>query len=592
MGARETTISARDREILSSLESAIRNFERDAARAEELIRRLLEESGPAFYDAAVHVLRTLDDSRGAQFFLSTLADANLLVPMLAEADLSNQQALKVARTAMNCCQMLDVALARYLAGQVSTGSESLPPELQRLMEILCQISNVSRILPSLQVMARQQNAHIQSKAVLMVGRFNRSVKWLQSRLADSDPRVRANAVEALWGIDTPEARELLEKATLDGNNRVVGNAMVGLYRLGDSSAIAKLFQMSEHPGKLFRATAAWAMGETADPRFARVLARLLTEPNAGVRSRAFAALGRIRAASSSQAEPLRVGVVFEKSLRKGWRYLRVDVSSPDGKAHAGLLATNFVLTEDGQAPVNYAVEERAAPESLSVAFLFPRAGEPGMEAFQRVLLHMIEWKRQPALWALAPYRPVRHDIHARLAGQAIDFEAAAPPDMVEAPLAYSSDLEFIRTALVHSPPAEECGNLWSTIERAVQIEGGPVRGQRQIFIYSHGETSQPRDYAPIASSARKAQAAVHAVVVGDSSLLENLCRFTGGTVQKAATAEEAAALMERLYLSLSARYAVRYQTAVPAAGSLTIRVQSGSGRGETSVAIERGLDAG
>ena len=330
MEARETTIDARTREILSSLESAIRDFERDASAGEKIIRGLLDEGGPAFYDAALYVLASFDDSRGAQFFLTTLAEANLLVSMLAEPDLSKEQVLRVARAGMSCCHMLDVALARYLSGQAALRSGALPPELQRLMEILSETSNVSRILPSLLVMARQQNPHLQSKAVLMVGRANRSAKWLQSRLADSDPRVRANAAEALWGIDTPEARELLEKAALDGNNRVVGNALVGLYRLGDSSAIARLFQMSEHPGKLFRATAAWAMGETGDPRFSRALARLLTEPHAGVRSRAFAALGRIRTASP-QGEGWRVAVVFEKSVRKGWRYLRVDVTSRDGK---------------------------------------------------------------------------------------------------------------------------------------------------------------------------------------------------------------------------------------------------------------------
>lgn len=54
-----------------------------------------------------------------------------------------------------------------------------------------------------------------------------------ARLGESDPRVRANAIESLWGVDSPEARTLLSFATNDANNRVVGNALLGLYHLGN-----------------------------------------------------------------------------------------------------------------------------------------------------------------------------------------------------------------------------------------------------------------------------------------------------------------------------------------------------------------------
>ena len=97
------------------------------------------------------------------------------------------------------------------------------------MEILGEISDRILILPSLMRLLRNANPHLRSKAALMIGRGSRSLTWAKRRLTDSDTRVRANAVEALWGMDTPEARELLDAASRDGNNRVAGNAWLGLY---------------------------------------------------------------------------------------------------------------------------------------------------------------------------------------------------------------------------------------------------------------------------------------------------------------------------------------------------------------------------
>ena len=61
----------------------------------------------------------------------------------------------------------------------------------------------------------------------MIGRGSKSTKWVMGRLSESDPRVRANAIESMWGVDTPEARTLLNFAVSDANNRVAGNALLG-----------------------------------------------------------------------------------------------------------------------------------------------------------------------------------------------------------------------------------------------------------------------------------------------------------------------------------------------------------------------------
>ena len=82
-------------------------------------------------------------------------------------------------------------------------------------------------------------------------------KTAERLLTKRDPRVRANAIEALWGSDSALARGLFREASRDVNNRVAGNALLGLYLLGDTSAVPQILKMAAQPDPLFRATAAW-----------------------------------------------------------------------------------------------------------------------------------------------------------------------------------------------------------------------------------------------------------------------------------------------------------------------------------------------
>ena len=175
--------------------------------------------------------------------------------------------------------MVDVALARSLADSAVGDGAVHVADPARLMDILCEIADASRIMPSLMRLMRHPNPYLRSKAVKMIGRGSRSTKWVMGRLSESDPRVRANAIESLWGVDTPEARTLLKFAASDANNRVVGNALLGLYHLGEASVLADVINLAAHESALFRASAAWVMGETGDPRFTDALRRLISEPD-------------------------------------------------------------------------------------------------------------------------------------------------------------------------------------------------------------------------------------------------------------------------------------------------------------------------
>ncbi len=284
--------------LAAHLETLVEEFDRDTAGVREQIRDLCERDPRAFQDAAVRVVKTSYSSRGVQYVVGLLASSDLLLVALCNPALTRDDAISLARAALNLDNTMDVRLAKTLAEKAGAGLPAVAAA--RLMDVLDAVSGGNRIMPSLLRLLRQPDLQLRSKAVLMIGRASRSVKWVQNRLSDADPRTRANAVEALWGIDTAEARDLLRSAAADNNNRVAGNALFALYRMGDTWANAELLKMATAEAPLFRASAAWAMGETGDPCFLEALAHMMGDANALVRKRAFSALGRLKNAAARQ----------------------------------------------------------------------------------------------------------------------------------------------------------------------------------------------------------------------------------------------------------------------------------------------------
>lgn len=274
----------------------VRNFDADPSNSRKRIRDLLARDPEGFYASSLAVLKAADNSRGVQYVVSLLLANGMLLKALCDPQVSRHEALTIGRAAVQADPMSDVTLARDLADPATGSAKAEPACLARAMDILSEIADAARIIPPLMRMMRHPNARLRSKAVKMIGRGNRSTKWVSGRLNDPDPRVRANAVESLWGVDTPESRALLNAAVKDNDNRVAGNAMLGLYYLGEPSVLAEIVKMAAHESARFRSSAAWVMGETGDSRFTEALRHLIAEPEVTVRKRAFAALVRIKAA--------------------------------------------------------------------------------------------------------------------------------------------------------------------------------------------------------------------------------------------------------------------------------------------------------
>jgi hypothetical protein len=492
---------------------------------------------------------------------------------------------------------LGVRLARRLTLDAEQADE---PTERRILGILPVLSDTS-LLPLLLQLSRHPSSRVRSKVSLLIGRINRNSKWVEKQMLEPDPRVRANAVEALWGVDSEEARELLWKCATDCNNRVAGNALAGLYCLGETESIRLALDMAAHPSADFRATAAWAMGKSEDPRFMPALSSLAVDSASRARANARRSMARINESTARlrAAGRLRVRIASLRRLPDGDCEMQAVVSTAEGLTLPVLAPTRFAVWEDSRLATDYTVEERACIASLVVAFALTRAAgdSPGSRTV-RAVAACLEHKRQTDLWAIAHYslepRPATHGpkhYQDRLFGVEFKVENAtqACTSKLEPPVV-SANSSALRALLEQAPSrASSPAGIAETV-RQLLASIGPRHGVRHLVLFAPQEPDpefSPETAAALAVEARQASVALHVIAPpfcpqGTASALEGLSRGTGGCFLPALAEDRIPDLVETTYLSLLHRYRLVYRS-VAAGGApspVQLRIHTEQGCGE------------
>lgn len=551
----------------------VRDFDRDAAANQGRISEILQNEPEIFYRTTIEILEKDTGSRAAQHLVALLISGGLLLRALCDPALDRKGAGELARQAKLGDPNVDTRLARELADSNTSGAAMAPGMAERLLEIVNQISDGNRLLPSLMRILRHDNPYLRSKAVLMIGRSGGSLSWIEKRLQESDARVRANAIEAIWGVDSEQARELFDWATRDGNNRVVGNALLGLYRSGDCSCLARLVKIAGHDSPAFRRTAAWAMGETEDPRFSELLGRMIADENAAVRKSAFEAVRRIREAIVRVTQGPEWPVALApgtRNPRNGERRVEVAIVTADGRGNPSISPVQFILTENGQTVWSYRVTEKMAPGPLTVLFLFPRRLDASGNEWDHGAMRCLHWKRSTDLWSTVPY------------SGADDDPSEGPADL-ELPSFIANSAQAAK-AFQKPQLRLDCTGFWTAVRRAVLPGNGALRGERHLIVLAPEDVGDNGDQSLVAA-VHASRATVHVVSICANPALEDFCRRVQGEfrrVRDLAGVEEAVSMA---YLSLLARYEIRYRSEAPDGASLKVRVHTPAGWGESTVEL-------
>jgi hypothetical protein len=212
--------------------------------------------------------------------------------MSMQEDLSPEAVATCLRSREKLQPQFDEKIASYI-DQFGSGLSS--EATIKLLEIVDRISDCSRVQGTLVRLTASPDSRVQSKAAIMLGRGTLNIRLIEVQLMSPDARVRANALESAWSVK--DLKLVLRKATTDPDNRVVGNAFLALYNLGEADVFADLIKMAHHESESFRITALWVMGKTEDARFGDTLRSFVQRAKGKVRWMALRSLGLLKRAS-------------------------------------------------------------------------------------------------------------------------------------------------------------------------------------------------------------------------------------------------------------------------------------------------------
>ncbi len=361
-------------------------YGRQPGAAARAIRELLDGNDAQCLEAIESVLDLPDSPARDRLMRLLMADDCALTRLTNPGFLPLPEAVSLVGRMQSLDSTVDVRLLRLLVPH-SDHEIRDPWHASRVLEIVAAVSDGRRLQALLSALLRHPEVRVRSKVALMLGRFSRNVHWLEQFLAERDPRVRANAVESMWGIGSRQARDLFLLAAKDRNPRVVANAVVGLHRAGELNSTRLMRRMACAEDSGFRASALWAMGESGDPRFLPVLAEIVARREPGiVHQNAIRSTIRIRGrlAELRQNEPLRVDAAWTNDR------LGVCVRSSDGVPLVSLPPTAFVV-HDTAGPLDIRsvlyMADRDAPEADRYELVLD--GTPGPEL--RVSVYTDQW---------------------------------------------------------------------------------------------------------------------------------------------------------------------------------------------------------
>jgi hypothetical protein len=165
--------------------------------------------------------------------------------------------------------------------------------LLRALDLLETMADYGVLFSWLRSLINHESENVRSKAVKLMCKVSPSKLVVARQLESDEPRVRANAVEALWFSEDPDRTDVFRKALLDQAQRVVVNALIGLHYQGQEDAMAKLLQLSKHASEAFRIAAVWAFRFLNDARAIPALELLQQDESETVREKARIALASL-----------------------------------------------------------------------------------------------------------------------------------------------------------------------------------------------------------------------------------------------------------------------------------------------------------
>jgi hypothetical protein len=571
-------------------------FSEKDTSGKQSLQQMLSSDQEAFSRASIRVLANATVSAGARYVVHLLRKHNLLLEALADPRGSMEDAVAAARVIPRIGSPLDSDLENLLSATLSRPrSAAQAARVLRLLNLLEAASPQPRFYLFHNDLMDYPDSTIRSRSAFLSASTSKSVALVGRLMLDDDPRVQANAVEALWTFEAADARPLLLTACRSRTARVAANSVVGLYRIGDVSGLRLLFEMARQEDPDRRTSAAWAMGETGDPRFLPFLAAWFSRSSGNERTCVLQALGRIRRHVKSLAEVIETRVWLATMVGDS-RHLVLSLRSPDQANLSDLKPTQFAIWEGETLVEDYEIAAWANPALAISGFVLPRfvsTADPYAIAVHDAISSCLRHKRPDDLWRLDRYLPEPRNGEA---GPLLEKAALPYDESLLGPSAKTQHRGFLTSAdvlrrIVESPgPRERAAD--DAIAAFDRQSDAMIKfsGKRRLFLFLSPESGGRlvRHVSRLKSFVANERIAIHGLAPKGAPGFEEfdeLCLASEGGSFASVPPEEVAGEVERIYAQSINCFEVTYRAPERAVTDASIQVHTAKGCGRASFSL-------
>jgi hypothetical protein len=417
---------------------SLADLEKDYYAAPTRARQTLEawkgQDYGEFLAASAKYLRDAADSSFTRVLLCLLReDGASLEEVLLRQDVMEAEQ---GRLLLRILAKLDPAYPLELLSQLRKGKFDASAA-GRFIDLLSPVVDAGAMLPVLLELNQHEDPVLRSRAVFwhcrLARQMHHGLAMSRDQIArDADPRVRANAIEALWGEADEEAVGIFREALADQHHRVVANGLYGLYRAGDLLSLRKIPQLLRHEELSFQLAALWVIAKTGDVRFMPLLENLLANATGRFRAGLLRTARAIEAKRQARQQLEDWGLVaLETEWGAAGRFrgmfalsagLGKEGRGNEGRGNegripesrtaearqkiAGLRATSLLLHDGGMRVDSFRFEPYLPREPLWVAVIWEQrvgAADPAAVAAQAALEAAIREKRGQDWWGWFPF---------------------------------------------------------------------------------------------------------------------------------------------------------------------------------------------
>jgi len=207
--------------------------------------------------------------------------AHRLVQRLNSLELN--QAKLVALRLRNTEKGLDLKIAEYLQSKDAD-------VVIKALDLLDAVGKTPQLMPLLFGAMKAKSTRIQSRIASLIQKMDTEHIYTRRLMQHADPRIRANALQAIGDREDSKGDEFLLAGASDPDNRVRTLAAVGLTRRGDPKGMSLLLKMIRDSNPVERRSAAWGLGACGHTK-SRTLLESLSQNDSDARVRELAAEG-------------------------------------------------------------------------------------------------------------------------------------------------------------------------------------------------------------------------------------------------------------------------------------------------------------